>query len=257
VSVDISEIRPDDRSEVDALIGAENHDNGAATGNTNLGATQCRSVLSLVARDERKIVGAILCHQDDNRGYIHQLMISDPPQYPDLAKALVDKALLKLNAQGTHRCRIHLSEDSDKSLFWEAVKWQSLPDLQQEPTPSSAVLDRLVQQECNAPPPDQDSDAAILNDLPEGKTESNCNADDPPVDDVRDEPDNIVINLPDNDDSDEPSDGSSSEEISAVKPESKDLDDAPPANDGRDEPNNIVINLPNDEANDEISDGTD
>lgn len=145
MSLDISEMRPEDHAEVQALVGSEPPDSQVdqepSTTVDRVGRYE--SVLSLVAREEGMIVGAILCHRHQTQGYMHRVALADP-QRPSLAKMLVDRALRKLAAQGGCKCRIHLPQCEDQSLFWEGVKWDGRPELVQEAVPSSAMTDRMV-----------------------------------------------------------------------------------------------------------------
>ena len=153
MSLDISEIRPDDHRTVDELLNANQQPEGEANNQVTRTSRQCKSVLSLVARQEGKIIGAILCYDDGERGFIYQLKLADPPQCPDLAKALVDKALRKLiQIQGAHSCRIRLSAETEQGPFWETAKWGSRPELAEQPVASSAVVDRLGSWEPVSPP---------------------------------------------------------------------------------------------------------
>ena len=154
MSLDINEIRSDDYQTIDKLLtGSDStHDE------TNNATARYRSVLSLVARDEGQIVGAILCYKEAEQDYFYQIKIADPSQYPDLAKALVDKALRKLiGFQRVHSCRIRLLDTTEQRPFWEMVKWDGHPELKAQPVSSSAVVDRLGQWEATSPPPFSDS----------------------------------------------------------------------------------------------------
>lgn len=153
VSVDIREIRPGEYQEVESLIHADQQgDSGQEeAGQAIVCFARCQSVLSLVAHDGGQVVGAVVCYWDPQQGYLYELAVAESHRQSDLAKALVDKALRKLNAQGTHKCRIRLSHDTDQYPFWDAVRWTDRPELTKQPVPSSAVIDRLVAQATGAP----------------------------------------------------------------------------------------------------------
>ncbi len=146
VSVDISEIRPGDYQDIEALMRGDLADDPAQEDAHHPMAwfPRCRSVLSLVAHDEGKVVGAIVCYDDPQQGYLHQLAIAQSHRHGDLAQALVNKALRKLNAHGSHKCRLSLPQDTEQAPFWEAVKWTDRPEWATAPMPSSAVVDRMV-----------------------------------------------------------------------------------------------------------------
>ena len=50
--------------------------------------------MSLLARDENNIVGAILCGHDGRRGYIHHLAVHPQYRRQGLARQLVDRSLM-------------------------------------------------------------------------------------------------------------------------------------------------------------------
>lgn len=121
MALEISEVRPEDYEDITSLW-------KEAGGDPNWqpvvdGTAEFNSVLSLVVRDQKKLVAMLLCHQDGEHGYGHQMAIREPYRRPELAKLLVDKALQKLRSQGIHKCRLHVSEASQPQAFWETVKW--------------------------------------------------------------------------------------------------------------------------------------
>src|SRR5438034_8157863 len=64
--------------------------------------------LSLVACDDRRIVGAVLCGHDGRRGYLHHLVVAPDCRQRGLGRQLVAKCLASLQAIGIPKCNIFL-----------------------------------------------------------------------------------------------------------------------------------------------------
>ena len=125
MSIQVSELRPEDYEEVAELL--SEHAPSALSMEEMMGMTtgQCpfNSVLSLVAREDHKIIAAILCKRDPVQGYVQHLAVVEPHRNDAFVKLLMDKALLKLNARGVHKCRVMLNAASQPQPFWEMVSW--------------------------------------------------------------------------------------------------------------------------------------
>lgn len=79
--------------------------------------------ISLIASDETEaVIGVALCRAAPLPGEPSQLQIQVAPQHADLARTLVDKALLKLHARGIHKCRIKLGDEEPHDI-WHATRW--------------------------------------------------------------------------------------------------------------------------------------
>jgi len=166
MAVDIIEMQPHDRPDVEALLlsaPAQGQSSGDAdssqeaaisAGEYNGSPSECNNVLSLVAREDGKLVGVVLCGHDDQEGFLHRLTLAASHQDGDLEQALVNKALLKLNAWGAMKTRIQLPPSDKQHLFWESVKWGKQPELGQKPAMSSAITDRLAADPGSAPEAD-------------------------------------------------------------------------------------------------------
>ena len=132
MSVQVSELRPDDYEEVAELLQEEAP--AALTMDELMGMTTGKSpfnsVLSLVAREDRKVVAAILCKREPVHGYVHHLAVVESRRDDAFVKLLMDKALLKLNARKIHKCRVMLNTSSQPQPFWETVSWFAQPDPQ-------------------------------------------------------------------------------------------------------------------------------
>lgn len=86
--------------------------------------------LSFVARDEDKIIGAVLCGHDGRRGYLHHLAVAESHRCQGIGKALVEKCISALRAIGINKCNIMVFDDNSDGLgFWDADGWNKRPDL--------------------------------------------------------------------------------------------------------------------------------
>ena len=129
----IREMCPGDRQEVQALLrAAEGDDSTEQEGSPPAEKIlQERSPLGLVACEEGKIIAAMVCDRDGQCGFLHHLPEKDQSQSrDDIAKALIDKTMLKLNARGVGKFRIDLPQGAMGRPLWDEVKWgnASTPD---------------------------------------------------------------------------------------------------------------------------------
>ena len=93
--------------------------------------------LSLVAEEKDVVVGAILCSRTRTNTSVHQIAVASSHRDSDVARQIIDKAILKLLATGCHKTGISLSENVDERHFWESVSWGIA-----EETPVDAVGER-------------------------------------------------------------------------------------------------------------------
>jgi N-acetylglutamate synthase len=86
--------------------------------------------LSLVARDNKKIVGTVLCGHDGRRGHLYHLAVTPSYRKKGIAKELVNKALSKLTAIGITRCTIHaFAKNYAGRKFWQHIGWTERQDI--------------------------------------------------------------------------------------------------------------------------------
>jgi len=86
--------------------------------------------LSLVACDNKKIIGAILCGHDGRRGHLYHLAVAQPYRKKKIGKALVNQALSKLASIGINRCTIcAFTKNRAGRRFWKHTGWTQRPDL--------------------------------------------------------------------------------------------------------------------------------
>lgn len=80
--------------------------------------------LSLVARIDGRLVGAVLCGQDGRRGYIHHLAVSPSHRHRGIGGALVRRFLQELRAQGIAKCHLFVFQtNNEAAAFWESNGW--------------------------------------------------------------------------------------------------------------------------------------
>ena len=109
MAVQIAEIRSHQRD--DALAFARQHQ-------AEVDPSRLRLSLSVIARDEKDIVGTVLCMDHGREGCELGVCVADTGD-TDLGRHLVDKALMKLQSTGAHRCRISTPGGS----CWLGVNW--------------------------------------------------------------------------------------------------------------------------------------
>jgi ribosomal protein S18 acetylase RimI-like enzyme len=86
--------------------------------------------LSLVARDNKKIVGTVLCGYDGRRGHLYHLAVAPSHRKKGIGKVLVNQALSNLTSIGITRCTIcAFAKNRAGRKFWKHTGWTQRPDL--------------------------------------------------------------------------------------------------------------------------------
>lgn len=86
--------------------------------------------LSLVARADGKIVGAVMCGHDGRRGYLHHLAVDPAVRKQGLGRRLVEECLKKLKAAGIQKCNVFLFDSNvEGRVFWQRVGFEAREDL--------------------------------------------------------------------------------------------------------------------------------
>ena len=86
--------------------------------------------MSLIARNEDDIVGAILCGHDGRRGYIHHLAVLPDYRRLGIGRVLVDKCLGILQSAGIQKCHLFIFNDNASGVdFWESIGWNYRKDI--------------------------------------------------------------------------------------------------------------------------------
>lgn len=86
--------------------------------------------LSFVARDESRLVGAVLAGTDGRRGYLQHLAVAPSYRGRGLGRVLADKSLQALRALGIEKCHVMVRQENAQARdFWARVGWQERPDV--------------------------------------------------------------------------------------------------------------------------------
>jgi len=81
--------------------------------------------MSFVAVEDSKIIGAVLCGHDGRRGYMHHLAVSEPYRGKGIGKALVQRCLTGLQAEGIKKCHLFVYTDNESGLrFWSHLGFE-------------------------------------------------------------------------------------------------------------------------------------
>jgi ribosomal protein S18 acetylase RimI-like enzyme len=84
----------------------------------------------LVARDEARVAGVILCGHDGRRGYLYHLAVSRSHRGLGLGRALVQKAVGALQAEGIAKLAFVVFEGNEEgNRFWEHLGFGRRTDL--------------------------------------------------------------------------------------------------------------------------------
>ncbi len=86
--------------------------------------------MSSAAREGGRLVGAVLAGHDGRRGFLHHLAVAADRRGRGTGRALVERSLERLKAEGIAKCHIFLMSDNEQGRgFWQAVGWQPRADI--------------------------------------------------------------------------------------------------------------------------------
>jgi len=86
--------------------------------------------LGSAAEAEGVLVAAVLACHDGRRGYLYHLAVAPSHRGQGIGRALVERCLQRLQADGIARCSIHLVADNDDgAAFWRQTGWRERTDL--------------------------------------------------------------------------------------------------------------------------------
>jgi ribosomal protein S18 acetylase RimI-like enzyme len=126
MDVHIEEMRLDDYDQVAALWRAsksiELSDTDSREGVARF--LERNPGLSLVARVDNRLVGAVLCGHDGRRGYIDQLVVAQDYRRQGIGRSLVARCLFNLMRQGIRRLYLFVFDDNEEAVtFWRQLGW--------------------------------------------------------------------------------------------------------------------------------------
>ena len=80
--------------------------------------------MSFAAKDNGKIIGAVLCGHDSRRGYLHHLAVAEDYRRKGVGRALVQRAVGRLREVGVRKCHIFVfGDNADGLMFWKNIGW--------------------------------------------------------------------------------------------------------------------------------------
>ena len=86
--------------------------------------------LSQVARQGRRLLGAVLCGHEGRRGYLHHLAVAPEARRTGIGKRLVTACLESLADLGIPKCSLFLFANNESGLaFWQRLGWRDRRDL--------------------------------------------------------------------------------------------------------------------------------
>jgi ribosomal protein S18 acetylase RimI-like enzyme len=86
--------------------------------------------LSVVAKDDDKIIGTLLCSFDGRRGHLLHLAVSKDYRKQGIGKKLVDKVMSKLQAMSVRRCILCTYRTNRTGMkFWKHLGWTGRTDV--------------------------------------------------------------------------------------------------------------------------------
>jgi ribosomal protein S18 acetylase RimI-like enzyme len=86
--------------------------------------------LSLVARHEGRLVGALLCGHDGRRGYLHHLAVTPEFRLRGLGRALVERCLARLADVGIQKCHAWVYAENRAGIeYWKRTGWSPRMEL--------------------------------------------------------------------------------------------------------------------------------
>ncbi len=86
--------------------------------------------LSFVARDEGRLVGAVLTGTDGRRGYLQHLAVATSHRRRGVGRALAERAVEALRALGIAKCHLMVREENAEArAFWERLGWKARADV--------------------------------------------------------------------------------------------------------------------------------
>ena len=117
----------------DAAMALWNSAPGVRTGETReefARILQRNSGLGSVATVDGVMAGAVLACHDGSRGYLYHLAVAEAYRNRGIARAMVERSLAGLAAEGIARCSIHLIVDNEAgAAFWKRIGWRERTDL--------------------------------------------------------------------------------------------------------------------------------
>lgn len=85
---------------------------------------------SIVAVEDGKVVGSILCGHDGRRGCFYHVCVDADYRMRGIGKSMVVKAMEALKAEGINKvCLIAFTQNDAGNAFWNEIGWTKRNDL--------------------------------------------------------------------------------------------------------------------------------
>ena len=85
---------------------------------------------SVVAEEDGRIVGSILCGHDGRRGCLYHVCVDETHRRRGIGKAMVVKAMEALKAEKINKvCLIAFTKNDIGNAFWNTIGWTEREDL--------------------------------------------------------------------------------------------------------------------------------
>lgn len=89
------------------------------------------SGLSVVVRQNGRLIGAVLCGHDGRRAYLHHAAVAREFRNRGIGRALVEDCLSRAAAQGIEKCHAWVYRENAAGLeFWRQIGWTARTELQ-------------------------------------------------------------------------------------------------------------------------------
>jgi ribosomal protein S18 acetylase RimI-like enzyme len=86
--------------------------------------------MSLIAQAGDQMAGMVLCGHDGRRGFLYHLAVLPAFRSQGIGRALVERCLSVLAAEGIEKCNIVVYRDNDEGKgFWRRLDWVEREDL--------------------------------------------------------------------------------------------------------------------------------
>ncbi|MFP4105546.1 MAG: GNAT family N-acetyltransferase [Phycisphaerae bacterium] len=86
--------------------------------------------MSFVAREDGKLIGAVLCGTDGRRGYLHHLAVDPDARGKGVGRRLAARCMQALSEAGIRKCHIFvLEENIPGKEFWRRAGWDRRDDV--------------------------------------------------------------------------------------------------------------------------------
>jgi ribosomal protein S18 acetylase RimI-like enzyme len=86
--------------------------------------------MSVIVRDGKQLIGAVLCGHDGRRGYLNHLAVAASHRHRGVGREIVRLCLERLRQADVQRCNVFLfTENAEGEIFWRALGFKNRSDL--------------------------------------------------------------------------------------------------------------------------------